>query len=146
MYTVSEKIQAARQKYQLSLSQFGKLVGVPGSTVMRWEEGVEPRDANRLQIVLVINLLLDPEMVYSELGRQGIRIDKKHWDSFAALIKGIEDSNTVSAEAKIALPENKGFTIVRAVSGLMLLIAQHYLPRIPLGKIGKVTKLLSELL
>jgi DNA-binding XRE family transcriptional regulator len=146
MYTVSEKIKAARQKNQLSLSQFGKLVGVPGSTIKRWEEGVEPRDAHRSQIVLVISLLLDPEMVYSELGRQGIRIDKKQWDSFAALIKGMEDSNTVSAEAKITLPGDNGFTIVRAVSGLMLLIAKHYLPRIPLGKIGKITKLLSELL
>ena len=146
MSEFSQNIKSVRKKYHLSLSEFGKLVGVPASTIKRWEEGMEPRKSHEQQISFIVSLISNPDMVYAELARHGYKIDKGSWDSFTSLMKAIEDTAAAAADEKIVISGKVGSTVVIAVSGLLALIAKAYLPRMALGKIDRLTKIFSELL
>lgn len=135
-----DMIPAIRKRYGLSLSQFGSLVGAPATSVKRWEEGVDPREPVFFQLYLIAGLITNPDEVFFDLGRQGIRLDKNHWDVFAALVKGADRSIDVAGEIGLDRPD-VAQTLVTGVRGLLTLIAGHFATKNPLG--GRVCEALA---
>ncbi len=118
--------------YNLSLAQFGAMVGASAVSVKRWMEGVKPQEPYAFQIVLVLGLINDPEEVYYDLGRQGIEIQKTDWDGFAGLIDSAKRSIAVAAELGLPAPEIN-MAMVSGVKGLLSLIALKLAAGNPIG-------------
>lgn len=137
---LSDMIPAIRKRYGLSLAQFGSLVGAPAPSVKRWEEGVDPRESFFFQLYLVVGLISDPDEVFFDLGRQGVRLNKNHWDVFAALVKGADRSIDVAKEIGLDTPEVSQ-TLVTGVRGLLTLIAGSFAVKKALG--GRVCETLA---
>jgi transcriptional regulator with XRE-family HTH domain len=133
---LSREIAAVRNRYGLSLAQFGSLVGAPATSVKRWEAGVDPREQFFFQLYLVVGLVKDPDEVYYDLGRQGIPLNKEQWDVFATLVKAADRSIDVASEIGLDSPE-VGQTLVTGVRGLLTLIAGSFAAKNRLGeKVG----------
>ncbi|MEA2059673.1 MAG: helix-turn-helix domain-containing protein [Thermodesulfobacteriota bacterium] len=128
-----QKIAAVRKRFNLSLAQFGSLVGVSAVTVKRWENGVKPQKHFLFQTVLVLGLINDPDEVFFDLGRQGILIDEKHWEGFASLIKAAQKSIDTAEETNLPAPD-VGNALVAGVSGLLSLIASAFAAKNKLGE------------
>ncbi len=127
------QISDIRMRYGLSLAQFGSLVGAPATSIKRWEEGVAPREQFFFQLHLVIGLIQSPDEIFFDLARQGVDLNKAHWDIFASLIKGAGQSIEVAGEIGLDSPE-VGQTLVTGVRGLLTLIAGSFAARNALGE------------
>lgn len=127
------EITKIRSRYGLSLAQFGSLVGAPAISVKRWEEGVDPREQFFFQLYLVAGLIRNPDEVFFDLGRQGIQLEKAHWNVFSDLIKAADRSLDVADEIGLESPE-VGQTLVTGVRGLLALIAGAFAAKTPLGE------------
>jgi len=126
------KIRLIREKYHLSMAQFGSMTGAPATSVKRWEEDVRPQERFFFQIILVLGLIENPDEIFFDLGRQGIKLNKKHWDGFANLVKDASNSLDVAKEA--GLPEPKINTaLVSGIKGLLALIAGAFAAKNQLG-------------
>ena len=122
---IHEQIKEIRQRYDISLGQFGSLVGAPAISVKRWEEGIKPQERFFYQTILVIGLIKDSTEVFFDLGRQGIILDKNDWDGFAGLIKGSKDAVLISD--KLGFPKPKvNNALVSGIKGLLRLIARSF--------------------
>jgi transcriptional regulator with XRE-family HTH domain len=131
--SLGKQIAAIRTRYNLSLAQFGSLVGAPATSVKRWEEGVEPRERFFFQLYLVLGLINDPDEVFFDLGRQGILLNQDHWKAFADLVKGADRSIEVSGEIGLDSPE-VGPALITGVRGLLTLIAGTFAAKNALGE------------
>ena len=129
---LSEEIRRVRDKYQLSMAQFGIMVGAPATSVKRWEEDVRPQERFFFQIILVLGLIENPDEIFFDLGRQGIQLNKKHWDGFANLVKGAKNSLDVAKEAGFPEPEIDS-ALVSGIQGLLALITGAFVAKNPLG-------------
>ena len=127
-----QEIKKIRGRFKLSLAQFGSLVGAPAISVKRWEQGVKPRERFIFQIVLVLGLINDPDEVYYDLGRQGIVLEKKHWEGFASLVKAAKKSLVAAKEADLPGPNVDG-ALVAGIFGLLSLIATAFAAKNMLG-------------
>ena len=127
-----QEIKKVRNRFKLSLAQFGSLVGAPAITVKRWEQGVKPQERFVFQTVLVLGLINDPDEIFFDLGRQGIVLDKKHWEGFAGLVKAAQKSLVTAKETNLPEPDVDG-TLVAGVSGLLSLIATAFAAKNTLG-------------
>ncbi|MEA2061686.1 MAG: hypothetical protein U9P10_14515 [Thermodesulfobacteriota bacterium] len=128
-----KKISDVRKRFNLSLAQFGSLAGAPAVTVKRWESGVKPQQHFMFQVILVLGLIDDPDEVFYDLGRQGILIDKKHWEGFAGLVKATQISIDTAAEINLPFPD-VGSALVAGISGLLSLIAAAFAAKNKLGE------------
>ena len=126
-------IPAIRARYGLSLAQFGSLVGAPAISVKRWEAGVDPREQFFFQLYLVVGLIREPDEIFFDLGRQGIRLNRGHWEVFASLVKGAAQSIDVAGEIGLEAPE-VGQTLVTGVRGMLTLIAGAFAAKNALGE------------
>lgn len=129
---VHNEIKKVRERFGLSLAQFGSLVGAPAITVKRWEEGRSPQRRFLFQTVLVLGLIEDHQAVYFDLGRQGIILNKKHWDGFAGLVTSARDSIETAKELGFATPKVDG-TLVSGIMGLLSLIATAFAAKNEIG-------------
>lgn len=131
-YDLSTALNAFRQAYSLSLGQVGQVVGVPASTVKRWEEGVRPRDEHFILAALTIGLADSPRAVLRDLQLQGVEPDVEQWSAFAAIVDGVRavlgrpDAPGVD-RAKMAAAMSGG------LKGLMTLITLALMDRIRQG-------------
>jgi hypothetical protein len=133
---LNKEIVAVRNRFGLSLAQFGSLVGAPATSVKRWEAGVDPREQSFFQLYLVLGLIKNPDEIFYDLGRQGVQLKKSRWDVFAGLIKGADRSIDVAGEIGLDSPE-VAQTLVTGVRGLLTLIAGSFAAKNSLGeKIG----------
>ena len=121
-------IKSLREKYNLSLAQFGTMVGAPATSVKRWEEGLKPNERFVAQIILVAGLINVPDSIYYDLGRQGLNINKKHWDSFSSLIKSTKESLEIATELGVKSFEISS-AVVSGVKGLLALITKALVPQ-----------------
>ena len=98
----------------------------PATSVKRWEEGVSPQKVHLNKIVLVLGLGRDPDSIYYQLGRDGISIEKKHWDAFSGLIKSANNSIMTTKVKNLPNDTIDGITgaIVAGTNGLLALIAK----------------------
>jgi hypothetical protein len=128
-----DEILHIRNRYGLSLAQFGSLVGAPATSVKRWEEGVEPREQFFFQLYLVVGLVKNPDEVFFDLGRHGVRINPSHWDVFAGLIRGADRSIDVADEIGLDTPAVAD-TLTTGVRGLLTLIAQSFAAKNAMGE------------
>jgi len=126
------EIKEIREKYDLSLGQFGSLVGAPAISVKRWEEGIKPQERFFYQTILVIGLMGDSTEIFYDLGRQGIVLNKDHWDGFAGLITGAEKSISTAMELGFEKPKVDA-AVVSGIKGLLRLIAAAFTSDNPLG-------------
>ena len=99
-----QEIKKVRERFKLSLAQFGSLVGAPAITVKRWEQGVKPQERFVFQTVLVLGLINDPDEVFFDLGRQGIVLDKKTLGGICRSYQSGTQKSLVTAE-ETNLPE-----------------------------------------
>ena len=129
---LSKKIKQIREKYQLSMAQFGSMVGAPATSVKRWEEDVKPQERFFFQIILVLGLIENPDEIFFDLGRQGIKLNKKHWDGFANLVKNVNNSLDIAKEAGLPEPEIDT-ALVSGIMGLLALIAGAFAVKNLLG-------------
>ena len=127
-----QKIKKVRERFKLSLAQFGSLVGAPAITVKRWEEGVKPQERFVFQTILVLGLINDPDEVFFDLGRQGILLDEKHWEGFASLVKAAQKSLVAAQETNLPEPDVDG-ALVAGIYGLLSLIATAFAAKDMLG-------------
>lgn len=130
---LSEQISAIRTRFGLSLAQFGTLVGVPATTVKRWEEGIAPRERFFFQLYLIVGLINNPDEVFYDLGRQGITINADHWEVFTNLVKGADRSIDLAGEIGLDSPE-VAQTLVTGIRGLLTLIAGPFAAKSALGE------------
>ena len=130
---LSKEIATIRNRYNLSLAQFGSLVGAPATSVKRWEAGVDPRKQFFFQLYLVVGLVKDPDEVFYDLGRQGIPLNQDQWKVFATLIKAADRSIDVASEIGLDSPD-VGQTLVTGVRGLLTLIAGSFAAKNRLGE------------
>ena len=129
---LSKKIRQIRKRYQLSMAQFGSMVGAPATSVKRWEEDVKPQERFFFQIILVLGLIENPDEIFFDLGRQGIKLNKKHWDGFANLVKNVNNSLDIAKEAGLPEPEIDT-ALVSGIMGLLALIAGAFAVKNLLG-------------
>ena len=129
---LSKKIKQIRERYQLSMAQFGSMVGAPATSVKRWEEDVKPQERFFFQIILVLGLIENPDEIFFDLGRQGIKLNKKHWDGFANLVKNVNNSLDIAKEAGLPEPEIDT-ALVSGIMGLLALIAGAFAVKNLLG-------------
>jgi len=129
---LSKEIKETRKKYRLSLAQFGAMVGAPATSIKRWEEEVTPQERFVFQIVLVLGLIKNPDEIFFDLGRQGVKFNKKHWDGFANLIKSANVGLNAAKEAHLPEPEIAG-ALVSGIKGLLALITGSFVAKNPLG-------------
>ncbi len=129
---LSKKIKQIREKYQLSMAQFGSMVGAPATSVKRWEEDVKPQERFFFQIILVLGLIENPDEIFFDLGRQGIKLNKKHWDGFANLVKNVNNSLDIAKEAGLPEPDIDT-ALVSGIMGLLALIAGAFAVKNLLG-------------
>ncbi|PIE74564.1 MAG: hypothetical protein CSA18_04245 [Deltaproteobacteria bacterium] len=122
---INTMIIEIRDKYGLSLAQFGSLVGAPAISVKRWEEGMKPQDRFFYQTMLVIGLITDNTEIFYDLGRHGIILDKNHWDCFANLITISEKAIETSQKLGFAKPKVND-AVVSGIKGLLALIARTF--------------------
>ncbi|MCD6185693.1 MAG: hypothetical protein J7K84_07885 [Deltaproteobacteria bacterium] len=127
-----KEIRLVREKYRLSMAQFGTMVGAPATSVKRWEEDVKPQERFFFQIILVLGLIENPDEIFFDLGRQGIKLNKKHWDGFANLVKGASNSLAVAKEAGLPEPEINS-ALVSGINGLLALITGAFAAKNSLG-------------
>ena len=127
-----KEIRRVRDKYRLSLAQFGIMVGAPATSVKRWEEDIRPQERFFFQIILVLGLIKNPDEIFFDLGRQGIQLNKKHWDGFANLVKDAGNSLDVAKEAGLPEPEIDT-ALVSGIKGLLALITGAFVAKNPLG-------------
>ena len=128
-----DEIAGIRNRYGLSLAQFGSLVGAPATSVKRWEEGVEPREQFFFQLYLVVGLVKNPDEVFFDLGRHGIKIHQSHWDVFAGLVRGADRSIDVANEIGLDTPAVAD-TLTTGVRGLLTIIAQSFAAKNAMGE------------
>ena len=126
------EIKKIRKRFGLSLAQFGSMLDAPAITVKRWEQGRKPQDRFLFQTILILGLINDCEGVYYDLGRQGVVLDKKHWDGFAALVIGAKNSIETASEVGLPEPRVDG-ALVSGVMGLLGLIATAFAAKNELG-------------
>ncbi|MCD4718534.1 MAG: helix-turn-helix transcriptional regulator [Desulfobacula sp.] len=126
------EIKKERERFKLSLAQFGSLVGAPAVSVKRWEQGVKPQERFVFQIVLVLGLINDPDEIFFDLGRQGIVLDEKHWEGFASLVKAAKKSLAAAKETGLPEPDVAG-ALVAGIFGLLSLIATAFATKNMLG-------------
>lgn len=129
---LSQEIIETRKRFNLSLAQFGSFVGAPAVSVKRWEQGVKPQERFIFQIILVLGLINDPNEIFFDLGRQGIMLNKNHWEGFAGLVKAAKRSLLTAEETDLPLPDVGG-TLVAGISGLLSLIASAFAAKNKLG-------------
>ena len=122
---LDKEIKQIRKRFGLSLAQFGSLVGAPAITVKRWEEGRSPQKRFVFQTILVLGLIDDAQAVYFDLGRQGIKLSKEHWDSFSGLVTSAQKSIDTAKELGFAPPKVDD-TLVSGVMGLLSLISTAF--------------------
>jgi hypothetical protein len=127
-----DMLPAVRERFGLSLAQMGSLVGAPATSVKRWEQGVDPREPVFFQLYLVLGLIRNPDDVFFDLGRQGVQLDKNHWDVFADLVKGADRSIDVAREIGLDAPE-VAQTLITGIRGLLTLIAGSFAAKNALG-------------
>ncbi len=129
---LSKKIRQIRERYQLSMAQFGSMVGAPATSVKRWEEDVKPQERFFFQIILVLGLIENSDEIFFDLGRQGIKLNKKHWDGFANLVKDVSNSLDIAKEAELPEPEIDT-ALISGIKGLLALIAGAFAVKNLLG-------------
>jgi hypothetical protein len=129
---LADEINRVLWTYGLSLAQFGAMVGAPAPSVKRWREGVQPQERYLFQIILVLGLIKNAESVFFDLGRQGLKPQPTHWESFAMLIEGAKKSMAAAEEAGLPTPDVSA-AIVSGVKGLLALIAGAFTSKHPLG-------------
>ncbi|MBL0717500.1 MAG: hypothetical protein JJV89_05575 [Desulfosarcina sp.] len=127
-----KEIRRVRKKYRLSMAQFGSMTGAPATSVKRWEENVKPQERFFFQIILVLGLVKNSDEIFFDLGRQGIQLNKKHWDGFANLVKGATNSLDVAKEAGLPEPEINT-ALVSGIKGMLALIAGAFAAKNSLG-------------
>jgi len=135
-----QQISALRRRYGLSLAQMGSLVGAPAISVKRWEQGASPREPFAFQLHLVRGLIESPNDVFYDLARQGIQLNKDHWDGFAHLVEAVDGCIHVAKEAGFESP-NVSEALVSGVKGLLRLIARSFAAGDELGE--KASMILS---
>ena len=127
-----KEIKRVRKKYRLSMAQFGSMTGAPATSVKRWEENVKPQERFFFQIILVLGLVKNSDEIFFDLGRQGIQLNKKHWDGFANLVKGATNSLDIAKEAGLPEPEINT-ALVSGIKGMLALIAGAFAAKNSLG-------------
>ena len=114
------------------MAQFGSMTGAPATSVKRWEENVKPQERFFFQIILVLGLVKNSDEIFFDLGRQGIKLNKKHWDGFANLVKGATNSLDIAKEAGFPEPEINT-ALVSGIKGMLALIAGAFAAKNSLG-------------
>ena len=121
-WDLAPALREFRRNGGLSLGQVGQVVGVPASTVKRWEEGVAPRSEHFILAALTIGLAANPRAVLQDLQLQGLEIQLGHWQAFAGVVDG--------ARAALELPDGLGVdrpkmaaALAGGLKGLMTLIS-----------------------
>lgn len=134
-YDLAQGLKAFRRTYALSLGQVGQVIGVPASTIKRWEEGVAPRSEHFILAALTIGLAANPQAVLQDLQLQGLELELNHWQAFAGVINGARAALDLPRGLGVDRPK-MGAAITGGLKGLMTLISLALMDLAQKGKMA----------